>query len=159
VTPPQKPGRSRQDYQTPPAFLRAVERMLNIPGFDLDLAATRETSVAPSCLTPEQDALTVNWPVIAGWAWLNPPYARLEPWVARCAFFATLGMRLAVLLPAGVGTRWYATHVHGHAFVLFLRPRLTFVGETAPYPKDLLLALYDGPRIGAAPWDWQERAP
>ena len=109
MTPPQKPGRSRQDHETPPAF-----------------------------------------------AWVNPPFARLGPWVEKCAWEShEQGLRIAALLPADVGTEWFATHVAGKAHELFLRPRPIFVGETAPYPKDLMLCLYDGPRIGYTTWDWR----
>jgi phage N-6-adenine-methyltransferase len=157
VTPPQKPGRSKQDYGTPPAFVRAVEQMLGIKHFDVDLAASRENAVASSYYTEADDALKHGWFGRAGdaWCFLNPPYARIAPWVEKCDEEAERGLRIAALLPAAVGSNWFARHVAGKAHVLFLRPRLVFVGETAPYPKDLMLCLYDGPRVGHATWDWK----
>jgi len=161
VTPPQKPGRSRQDYATPPAFVRAVEQMLGIEHFDVDLAASRENTVAPCYFTEADDALARDWikdslpASVPRFGWLNPPYSRIKPWVEKCDEEAERGLRIAALLPAAVGASWCARHVHGKAFVLFLRPRLVFVGETAPYPKDLMLCLYDGPRVGHATWDWK----
>ena len=66
------------------------------------------------------------------------------------------GRRILLLTPASVGSRWFADHVWGHALVLALSPRLTFVGETHPYPSDLILSVYD-PEMerGFAPWRWR----
>ena len=35
--PAQRPGRSRQDFETPPEFIAAVKRRLGINGFGFDL--------------------------------------------------------------------------------------------------------------------------
>jgi hypothetical protein len=160
--PRQRPGASKQDYETPDEFVRAVERLVGIAGqgFAVDLAATEANSKGQTCITPEADSLVVNWLRLPSasegrWCWLNPPFAHLEPWVAKCAYARRNGLRIACLLPAGVGTNWFAAHVAGQAMVLFVRPRLTFVGHDDPYPKDLILCLYDGPRVGYAPWVWK----
>ena len=159
MTPPQKPGRSKQDYQTPPAFVAAVKAMLGIEEFAMDLAASRENSVTGGVAfygEAEDSLKQAWWQLAAGrWCWLNPPFARIGPWVEKADEECELGQRIAMLLPAGIGTDWYAKHVHGKCHVLALRPRLTFVGETAPYPKDLMLCLYDGPRVGFSTWDWR----
>lgn len=152
--PEQKPGRSVQTYATPRPFLCAAAAMLRIQAFAIDLAASRNNTVSPVYFTEADNALACAWPD-KGWCWLNPPFGRLAPWVEKCDEARERGVRVAALLPASVGSNWYARHVHGKAFVLFLRPRLTFVGETAPYPKDLMLCLYDGPRVGSAVWDWR----
>lgn len=43
--PRQKPGRSKQDYRTPRAFLVAVKGLLGIEDFTIDLAASVSNSV------------------------------------------------------------------------------------------------------------------
>ena len=126
--------------------------------FAHDLAASTENAVCERFFSAEQDALKQSWVYHLGthqFGWLNPPFARISPWVEKCDEEAEQGARIAVLLPASVGTDWFAKHVAGKAAVLFLRPRLTFGGEKDPYPKDLMLCLYDGPRTGYAPWDWK----
>ncbi len=40
--PKQKPGRSKQDYGTPPEFLDAVKARFRIEAFDCDLAASHD---------------------------------------------------------------------------------------------------------------------
>lgn len=154
MTPPQKPGRSRQDYATPPEFIEAVKRRLGIAEFAVDLAADRDNSVANEFYTYTLDALKRDW-VFNGWDWLNPPFARITPWTTKAFEESRRGARIAMLVPAGVGANWWRDWVHGKAFVLLLNGRITFVGETMPYPKDCALLLY-GPDIapGYDVWTW-----
>lgn len=156
TSPRQKPGLSRQDVQTPEAFLLAVKRRLGIGFFALDVAASPENCVAMRHYVEGVDGLTQSW-ATAGWAWCNPPYRRIEPWVAKAAADAQRGVRVAVLVPASVGSNWWRDHVHGQACVLLLNGRVTFVGHDAGYPKDLALLLY-GPAVapGYQVWSWQD---
>jgi hypothetical protein len=59
-----------------------------------------------------------------------------------------------MLVPASVGSNWYAEHVHGKALELYLHPRIIFVGETIGYPKDLSLFVFGFGISGAQPWRW-----
>ena len=154
--PLQKPGRSRQDYATPAEFLTSVRRLLHIVDFSCDLATSAENTVCPRFYDEATDSLKQSW-VVGGWAWLNPPFANIRPWVEKAVAEAALGANIALLLPASVGSAWWFDHVHGQAYAYFLRPRLTFVGETAPYIKDLALLLY-APFLagGYATWDWRQ---
>lgn len=158
--PAQRPGSSRQDYQTPPEFLTAVQLRFGITKFAIDLAATPDTAVADRFLTRAEDALTVRWPATGiGWAWLNPPFAHLAPWAAKARHSTSRSKpcRTLMLVPASTGANWWRDHVHGHAQILLLNGRLTFVGESAPYPKDCALLIYNGPNCGVSYeiWDWR----
>lgn len=157
--PVQKPGRSKQTYQTPDVFLWAVKRRLGVPFFALDVAADADNTVARRFYSIDDNGLRQSW-VADGWTWCNPPFAHIEPWVQRAFEQSRVGARIALLLPAGVGANWWRDWVHGKACALLLNGRLTFVGETAPYPKDCVLLLY-GP--GVAPgydvWTWMESQP
>lgn len=145
--PTQQPGRSRQDYETPPLFIEAVKRLLNIDGFTLDLAADAFNTKAEHYYTEEMDALVQPWHedyrvIGGGWCWLNPPFANIAPWAEKCWKEGWQGCRIAMLVPAGVGANWFRDGVHGKAaYVYFLNGRLSFDG-IAPYPKDCVLALY-----------------
>lgn len=161
--PAQRPGLSFQGVGTPREFLDAVQGRFGAIG--IDLAAVASNRVVGSYLGPDHDvpwrrnALSAecqwNWGAIAGLRWLNPPYDRIEPWAAKCAEQSTIGpARIAMLVPASVGSNWFAEHVFGKALVLFLRPRLTFVGHATPYPKDLMLAVYAEPP-GVECWKWR----
>jgi phage N-6-adenine-methyltransferase len=140
----QKPGRSVQDVGTPPWFLKVVSDAFG--PIVLDVAASDRYHACEAYLTEADDALSLpNWYAPGGMIWCNPPYGRIAPWVEIAARCPT---PVAVLVPAAVGSNWWAAHVHGKAAVFFLRPRLTFLGHDTPFPKDLALLVY-GTGIGA----------
>lgn len=143
--PRQQPGRSRQDYGTPPELLEAVKERFRIEQFDCDLAASKANAVCPHYLSVMDDALSgITWKRGTGYNWLNPPFASIEGWVSKawmqlCACEA----KTLVLIPAAVGSNWWRDWVHNKARVRFLNPRLTFVGCKDPYPKDCALLVYE----------------
>lgn len=156
-SPRQKPGRSRQDFQTPPEFLAAVKGFLGIEAFTIDLAASAENTAAERFYTETDNALVQPWWVGQGWAWLNPPFARLAPWVEKAYRESRAWASIAMLVPAGVGSNWWKEFVHGRARVLLLNGRITFVGETAGYPKDCCLLLFSPLVVpGYEVWTWPD---
>ena len=151
-------GRSETVVGTPRVFLDAVERRWG--PLTVDLAATAENAKAPHCITPEQDSLVQDWYRLQGNLWLNPPYDDIGPWAKKCvtelAMAPLRGWRVLFLVPASIGSNWFAEHVYCHAAVHALKGRLTFNGHKDPYPKDLILAEYgslDGK--GFDVWDWR----
>ena len=155
--PEQKPGRSVQEVGTPPEFLRAA--VARFGQLVWDLAANESNHVTPDWFGPgspqNDDSFAHSWGGLPnGVMWLNPPYGDIAPWAKRCAEVGNNWRRIAFLVPASVGSNWFAEHVAGKALVLFLRPRLTFVGHTQCYPKDLILAMY-GEKPGYECWRWK----
>lgn len=147
-------GKSKQDYSTPWEFIRAVEKRFG--DLNVDLAASDDNAKAPYYVTEETDSLSIDWsPPDRINMWLNPPFANIEPWVKKCAATALgHGSQILVLVPASIGSNWFAEHVHGRARVYGLSPRLTFEGCKDPYPKDLMLCVY-GERPGLECWRWK----
>lgn len=147
---------SEQSVGTPREFLDAVERRFGT--LEFDLAANADNSVCGPHFyglgSPATDALITWWGGKPLFMWCNPPFIHIEPWAAKCARDRHPEARIAFLIPASVGSNWFAEHVDGKALVLFLRPRLTFVGHSAPYPKDLILAMY-GEKPGYECWKWR----
>jgi phage N-6-adenine-methyltransferase len=161
--PVQKPGRSKQDYGTPPEFLAAVKKRLCIEEFALDIAASAENAVADTFYTEEDNALSddLRWrreiePAVKGdWAWLNPPFSNIAPWVEKAAQEASLGANILVLVPASVGSNWWRDCVEPYAYQTFLNGRITFVGQEDPYPKDCALLMYTPWQLmGHEIWSW-----
>ena len=160
VMPAQRPGRSEQSVGTPDAFLCAVAARFG--GLSWDLAADKTNHVTAGWFGPgspyQEDSFSANWRMLAGLCWLNPPYGEIGKWAEKCA--AETGpdlpspARVALLVPASVGTNWFAAYVDKKALVLFLSPRLTFVGHTQSYPKDLMLCMY-GDTPGYECWRWR----
>ncbi len=170
-TPAQKPGTSKQDYATPREFLSVVKLELDIQDFDIDLAASAENAVTARYYDEAQNSLVQPWKVGDGWNWLNPPFARIEPWVQRAYVQAChYNAKTAVLIPASVGANWWKDYVHQSARVLFLNGRLAFMPDkpTWLYPKDCALVLYDY-HYATTPhdeitdyydvWSWREDLP
>jgi phage N-6-adenine-methyltransferase len=152
--PAQKPGSSRQDYETPAEFIAAVEARWG--KLDIDLAAREDNKKAPACITPEDDSLAMDWCALACFhLWLNPPFARIGPWAKKCA---ELDIRLSrgtlnFLTPASVCANWFTDYVLEEARVYLLQPRPSFDGK-APFPKDVILSRY-GDEPGFEVWRWK----
>jgi phage N-6-adenine-methyltransferase len=147
--------RSAQDVQTPANFIEAVERRFG--RIHLDLAATEENAQAdlrwgPGSKVP--DSLVEDWTKREGLLWLNPPYGDIEPWARKCATCRDRSGWLLFLVPASVGANWFHEHVVPNSHVLELRDRLTFVGSSQPYPKDLLLSCFGFGMTGRSAWHW-----
>ena len=164
MAPKQKPNRSEQVVRTPPEFLAAVQERFG-PIF-WDLAASADNRVAARHLGPGsktgEDALANDWAMLpmerGSIRWCNPPHGASRLWVKKASEQRESMLEPAVLLlPASVGSNWFAEHVHGRALSLAIRPRLKFVGQTAPYPKDLMICVYGRwvePGFGL--WRWKE---
>jgi hypothetical protein len=172
--PAQKPGRSKQDYQSPPSFLEAIARQFG--AIDLDLACRVDNMVAPYGIAYDQDldALAQDWSDPIYWskggnvvvsgddirvAFLNPPFASIRPWAAKLEQCRWLPRWTLMLVPASMGSKWWADHVLNKAMVYGI-PRLAFIGEGGKseglYPKDLALICAGFGVSGTGYWDWRK---
>ncbi len=159
-------GKSRQDFATPQDFRDAVVKKFGMPSFDL--AADEKNAFCDwvsmhQYFTEEDDALKQEWykratprdqPEKQLLMWLNPPFGNIAPWARQCAEESKLGARILFLIPASVGSNWWAEYVHNKAHVYFLSPRLCFDG-IAPFPKDCALAYFSIGNQGYACWRWK----
>lgn len=125
--------RSKQDYGTPWALIHAIEKRWG--KLTIDLAATAENAKAPQWITPEQNSLIKPWDgyIGDGLGWLNPEFADIDPWAAKCA--SCVSASLLMLTPASIGCEWFAEHCEHNAKIVGLRPRLEFEGCHQLYPK------------------------
>src|SRR6185369_13557869 len=107
VSPVQKPGKSKQDYETPRDFIEAVVRRLG--PIHIDLAASSANAKARHFFDETIDSFAQNWAGVlgdVGLGWLNPPFADLGAWAGKCRDESTrMQPRAAVsmLCPASVG--------------------------------------------------------
>lgn len=145
--------RSKQDYETPWAFIRAVEARFGPLWFDL--AADAKNTKSAAYFSELDDSLKQPWHEMAGLLWLNPPFANIAPWAKKCAEEARLGARILLLTPASVDSNWWDAYVHACAGVLFVNPRISFDGKN-PYPKPMALSCYNMLPAGSyMPWRWK----
>lgn len=171
--PQQKPGKSKQDYGTPPEFLGAVKRTFFFNEFDFDLAAHEGNKIVPAYYgrgSPlGENALSHKWSEIPGNLWLNPPFGEIEGWIEYANYYtmnSKLQQRIYVLTPASTDTVWCRKFVYlqPNCKMIFLSPRIKFLGgpKTEPYPKPLMLSVFDSGfrnplfTAGQFHWDWRE---
>ena len=149
-----------QAVGTPDDYLTVVRNEFTIVH---DLAANAENYVHPSYYSVENNAFDHDWhrhPLLSlpnTWLWLNPEFANIKPWARKCYEEMEQGARILMLVPASVGSTWFAEWVENKAVVRFNLGRLTFKGNTKPYPKDTMLCLYNKhmtPSMGT--WAWKE---
>lgn len=156
--PRQKPGRSVQAVQTDPRLIAAVERRFG--HLVLDLAASAENTQAPYYFDEDDDSLRdeCDWNAApVGNRWLNPPFADIAPWAAKCWAYGRPGNKTFLHVPASTGANWFRDYVDGKALVMLLNGRVTYVGHTTCYPKDCIVAVY-GMEPGYEVWDWLKKA-
>ncbi len=151
--PAQKPGKSKQDYGTPRVLLDAIERRFGAVGFDL--AAREDNRVAPGFYSPEDDSLVQDWTLPGvGVAFLNPPFADIDPWAKKVASCRELARWTLMLVPASMGSGWWERHVLNKTMAWGIQ-RVTFAGEKTPYPKDLALIGAGFGVSGHGFWRWR----
>lgn len=152
--PKQKPGKSEQDVGTPDWLLELVKETWGPIVYDP--AASDIHHACANYDTLETDGLAQDWAdrdrafnlyddeadrrLWDGCIWINPPYAKIRPWVEKASQHESCPV--VMLVPAAVGSNWWAEHVDGKAEVYFIRPRLTFKGHDQPYPKDCAILVY-----------------
>ena len=86
-----------------------------LTGFDLDAAATAESSKGFFHLNEADDALSYDWCLYIHdgeyqtirSVWLNPPFQNLKDWMAKVVEEAKFVDLIAVLIPARTDTRYF----------------------------------------------------
>lgn len=168
--PAQRPWESEQVVETPGDLLAAIESRWG--AIDVDLACSRHVQLnafsvdnrkAPEAIVfPDENALEVSWSARYGSkrCFVNPPFRLCGEFADKCLRESSLfGIgRIFLLTPASVGSNWYRDFVHRKASVFVLNPRLTFVGHTDPYPKDMMLTMFasgDCPINALDVWEWE----
>jgi phage N-6-adenine-methyltransferase len=147
------------EYVTPPDLMQAVGERFWTP--DVDLAASAGSAQARRFLTRDDNALVVDWSDRYGKrtrCWLNPPYGKsrwspgIYPWVHKAHAETRDDLEVLVLVPVSTG-KWFRECCWGKADVYLLSDRITFVGETACYPKDCMILHYHAKAAGLV-WLW-----
>jgi len=130
-----------------------------------DLAASAHNTKHEHHFTEADDALSKPWSDIgdaserAPLLWLNPPFSDIAPWAKKCSQEVAQGSHVLMLVPAAVGSNWFADFVFPFADVIALNGRIPFMPDKPSwgYPKDCMLCDYDPIREGGdfSVWDWR----
>lgn len=100
---------NRDAYRTPPELFAALNAEFD---FKIDVAASAENALCVNFLTETDNALLADWIEYESWrggyAWCNPPYSDIMPWVKKAAEQAKLGIGCVMLVMADTSVGWYA---------------------------------------------------
>lgn len=100
----------RDFTQTPRWLFNALHLEFN---FILDVAALPVSALCESYLTPDEDALSVDWGDYipaderSPWCWCNPPYSDIGPWVVKAMVEQHNGIGTVLLVPQDQSAEWY----------------------------------------------------
>ncbi len=151
--------KSNQNRGTPRVFLDAVEQKFGPIAWDL--AASASNAVATKYFGPDhenesyRDSLVQDWGSLKGVCFLNPPFANIAPWAAKCASVKHRRGWTLFLVPDSRDSNWYIQHVAGQCIEIPLSGRIVFNGEKTGFPKSLVLYCYGFGVAGAMPaWRW-----
>lgn len=121
-------------WSTPQKLFNELNEEFN---FSIDLAATRGNNKCEKFITDVEDSLSVDWHVLNGWLWLNPPYSNIKDWVKKCAEENLRGAKIVLLIPARTDTLYFHNYIYNKHEIRFIKGRLKFSDSknSAPFPS------------------------
>lgn len=128
---------SKDCYQTPPEVFAVLSREFN---FAVDVAASRNNALCEIYFSEECSAITHDWfPAGKSWAglyaWCNPPYSDIGPWVNKAAEQASKGIGTVMLVMMDQSVGWYKEAVKTCQEVrLVIGGRLSFIDPLSGKP-------------------------
>lgn len=149
-----KRHRSAQDLGTPREFIEAVESRFG--PLSIDLAANESNHVCDVWYGPGglvENSLDVMWLGLAGNGWCNPEFELIPKFVSKAVECQHRPAWTLLLTPASTGANWFR-RCEERGYVIELEDRITFVGESKRYPKDLALTAFGFGVVGRGRWHW-----
>lgn len=141
------PGAREQTVLTPQWILDwlrdASGRTLALDPCTLPTNPTRAQRV----FTVADDGLAQSWACgPGGFVYVNPPYADLQPWLAKCQTEASYDTPIYALVPWRGHRQWFAAAVQSASSVTHLAP-FPFVGSTSAFPAPLCIITWHLPPV------------
>lgn len=134
---------NKQDWETPTELFNNLNEKYN---FTYDLAARSDNAKCKKFISPEQNSLNVDWSLLEGNLFCNPPYGReLSKWVQK-AYETSLekSEQIVFIIPARTDTSYWHDYIFNKAEVIFIRGRLKFevdgiAKDAAPFPSAIVI--------------------
>nr|WP_320338206.1 phage N-6-adenine-methyltransferase [Citrobacter werkmanii] len=125
----------RDLWRTPPALFAALDAEFS---FQLDAAAAPHNALCRKFITAEQNTLGIPWAdylTIPGYAWLNPPYSDITPFVKKAAAERKNQIGTVMLVPADTSVGWFKEAIQTASEVRFITAgRLAFINPVTGKP-------------------------
>ncbi|EPK8591759.1 phage N-6-adenine-methyltransferase [Pluralibacter gergoviae] len=129
------PVEQRNLWQTPHPLFEALNAEFS---FVLDAAASADNAMCRRFITEEQDTLVTPWAdymTISGYAWLNPPYSEIMPFVKKAAAESQNQIGTVMLVPADTSVGWFSEAIRSASEVrLITAGRLAFINPETGKP-------------------------
>lgn len=130
------PVEQRDLWRTPPALFAALDAEFC---FQLDAAAAPHNSLCNRYITEEQDTLITPWAdhfISHGYAWLNPPYSDITPFVKKAASESKNQIGTVMLVPSDTSVGWFKEAIQTASEVRFITAgRLAFINPVTGKPS------------------------
>lgn len=129
------PVEQRNLWQTPTPLFVALDAEFCL---SLDAAASADNALCNRYITEEQNTLTTPWAdfiVAPGYAWLNPPYSDITPFVQKAAAESKNQIGTVMLVPADTSVGWFREAIETASEVRFIvGGRLAFINPVSGKP-------------------------
>ena len=129
------PPDQRDLWRTPPALFASLNAEFC---FQLDAAAAPHNALCRKFITAEQNTLETPWSDhlrIPGYAWLNPPYGDITPFVKKAAAESANQIGTVMLVPADTSVGWFKEAIQTASEVRFITAgRLAFINPVTGKP-------------------------
>ncbi len=129
------PVEQRNLWQTPLPLFVALDAEFCLK---LDAAASTDNALCNRYITEEQNTLKTPWAnylSIPGYAWLNPPYRDITPFVKKAAAESANQIGTVMLVPADTSVGWFREAIETASEVRFIvGGRLAFINPVSGKP-------------------------
>lgn len=129
------PIEQRNLWQTPIPLFVALDAEFCLK---LDAAASDDNALCNRYITEEQNTLETPWAdylSIPGYAWLNPPYSDITPFVKKAAAESANQIGTVMLVPADTSVGWFKEAIQTASEVRFITAgRLAFINPVTGKP-------------------------
>lgn len=136
-------SKNSDEWQTPQALFDELNKEFS---FTLDPCATAENHKCPKYFSMAEDGLKQNWG--GQRVFCNPPYSKIDKWVAK-AFYETRNDNTLVvlLIPSRTDTRYFHNYIYGRSEIRFIKGRLKFSDGKGSAPFPSMLVIFRGANI------------
>lgn len=129
------PAEQRDLWRTPPSLFAALDAEFC---FQLDAAAAPHNALCRKFITQEQNTLETPWSdylTIPGYAWMNPPYSDITPFVKKAAEESINQIGTVMLVPSDTSVGWFKEALQTASEVrLITSGRLAFINPVTGKP-------------------------
>lgn len=135
-------------WRTPPALAEAIRVAFGLDPWVTDLAATRESALAPEYYGPDHDDYARRDGLSAGGfreapslgpVWCNPPYSRqgIDRWIRQCHHLSMPSRPVVTLVFVRTDCAWFHDTALPYASrLLFIRRRVRFLHPSDGLERD-----------------------